>query len=227
MSITKDPDEINPRFYELLDYTKDRELIVLSTAHKGTWSSRIQKVSTMEDFKTLMDTAASDFPLLGEIPEGYVFDRGLVEFGCLPQGKYILTSQTVHPEGFTESHYTIDPSMDFVKAYNLIFKTEDDVDHIFIHVFMNITTNPGEYTFGISDDQSARVVQVEGMENAIVIDSENASHLAMRKTMSSSQDDLQFTGPETEPLIETYNEYRIEVMTKLLPESELVGIVVK
>ena len=224
---TADADEIDPRFYELLDYSKDRELIVLSTAHKGTWSSRIQKISTMEDFYAMMDTAAPDFPVPAGIPEGYVFDRCYVEFGCLPQGEYILTSQTVHPEGFTESHYTVDPSMDFVIAYNLIFKTEDDADHIFIYAFMNISTNPGEYTFGLSDDQSARVVQVEGMENAIIIDSENSSHLAMRKAMSSSQDDLQFTGPETEPLIETYNEYRIEVTTKLLPESELIGIFVK
>ena len=222
-----DPDEIDPAFYELLDYSKDRELIMLSTAHKGIFSSRIQQISNMNDFITLMDTAAPDFPLPAEIPEGYVLDKCSVEFGCLPQGEYTLTSQTVHPEGFTESHYAVDPSMDFVKGYSIILKTEDEKDYISILVYMNSSTNPKEYTFGITEDQSARVVQVAGMENALIIDSENTSLLAMRKVMSSPQDDLQFTGPEMEPMIETYNEYRIEVRTPLLPENELVGVFVK
>ena len=222
-----DPDEIDPAFYELLDYSKDRELIMLSTAHKGIFSSRIQQISNMNDFITLMDTAAPDFPLPAEIPEGYVLDKCSVEFGCLPQGEYTLTSQTVHPEGFTESHYAVDPSMDFVKGYSIILKTEDEKDYISILVYMNSSTNPKEYTFGITEDQSARVVQVAGMENALIIDSENTSLLAMRKVMSSPQDDLQFTGPEMEPMIETYNEYRIEVRTPLLPENELVGVFAK
>ena len=189
-----DPDEIDPAFYELLDYSKDRELIMLSTAHKGIFSSRIQQISNMNDFITLMDTAAPDFPLPAEIPEGYVLDKCSVEFGCLPQGEYTLTSQTVHPEGFTESHYAVDPSMDFVKGYSIILKTEDEKDYISILVYMNSSTNPKEYTFGITEDQSARVVQVAGMENALIIDSENTSLLAMRKAMSSSQDDLQVYG---------------------------------
>ena len=224
---TTDPDEIDPAFYELLDYSKDRELIMLSTAHKGIFSSRIQQISNMNDFITLMDTAAPDFPLPAEIPEGYVLDKCSVEFGCLPQGEYTLTSQTVHSEGFTESHYAVDPSMDFVKGYSIILKTEDEKDYISILVYMNSSTNPKEYTFGITEDQSARVVQVAGMENALIIDSENTSLLAMRKVMSSPQDDLQFTGPEMEPMIETYNEYRIEVRTPLLPENELLGVFVK
>lgn len=224
---TTDPDEIDPAFYELLDYSKDRELIMLSTAHKGIFSSRIQQISNMNDFITLMDTAAPDFPLPAEIPEEYVLDKCFVEFGCLPQGEYTLTSQTVHPEGFTESHYAVDPSMDFVKGYSIILKTEDEKDYISIQVYMNSSTNPKEYTFGITEDQSARVVQVAGMENALIIDSENTSLLAMRKVMSSPQDDLQFTGPEMEPMIETYNEYRIEVRTPLLPENELVRVFVK
>ncbi len=224
---TTDPDEIDPAFYELLDYSKDRELILLSTAHKGIFSSRIQQISNMNDFITLMDTAAPDFPLPAEIPEEYVLDKCSVEFGCLPQGEYTLTSQTVHPEGFTESHYAVDPSMDFVKGYSIILKTEDEKDYISILVYMNSSTNPKEYTFGITEDQSARVVQVAGMENALIIDSENTSLLAMRKVMSSPQDDLQFTGPEMEPMIETYNEYRIEVRTPLLPENELVRVFVK
>ena len=217
-----EPEEMDPRFYELLDYSKDRELIVLSTAHGGTWSGRFQKLCSMQDFRTCMETAAPDFPLPAEIPEGYVFDRCTVEYGCLPHGKYILTSQTVHPEGFTENHYTVDPSMDFVKAYSLMFKTQDEKGHISVHVFMHCPADPREYAFGITEEQSARAVQAAGMENAIIVESENTSLLAMRKIMSSPQDDLQFTGPEMEPLTETYTEYRIEVRTERMPEDELL-----
>lgn len=219
-----DPDEIDPRFYELLDYAKDREMIVLDTAHNGAWSGRTQKIGTMEDFKALMDTAAPDFPFPGEIPEGYVFDRCAVEFGCLPQGEYTLTSQTIHPEGFTESHYSVDPAMDFVKAYDLVFRAVDDSDYISIHAYMNWSVNPGEYAFRINEGQNARAVRVEGMENALIIDSDSIRHLAMRKIMSSSQEYLQFTGPGINPVTETYDEYRIEARTRLLPESELIGM---
>ena len=153
--------------------------------------------------------------------------QGLLYTERIFSNQFTLTSQTVHPEGFTESHYAVDPSMDFVKGYSIILKTEDEKDYISILVYMNSSTNPKEYTFGITEDQSARVVQVAGMENALIIDSENTSLLAMRKVMSSPQDDLQFTGPEMEPMIETYNEYRIEVRTPLLPENELVRVFVK
>ena len=222
-----DPDEIDPSFYELLDYSKDRELIVLSTAHNGTWSSRIQRISTIEDFNILM-SAATGFPLPVKIPEGYMFEKGYVQYGCLPEGEYVLTSQTVHPEGFTESHYSVDPSMDFVTAYDLTFKTEDEKDHIYIHAFMTPSSDPHEYEFNIDEDQTAHVVQVEGMENALIIESANrdfvTSNLVMRKKMSVPQDDLQFTGMNMEPMTETYDEYQIDIGATQLTESELAGM---
>lgn len=221
------PDEIDPSFYELLDYSKARELIVLSTAHNGTWSSRIQRISTIEDFNILM-SAATGFPLPVKIPEGYMFEKGYVQYGCLPGGEYVLTSQTVHSEGFTESHYSVDPSMDFVTAYDLTFKTEDKKDYIYIHAFMTPSSDPHEYEFNIDEDQTAHVVQVEGMENALVIESANrdfvTSNLVMRKKMSVPQDDLQFTGMNMEPMTETYDEYQIDIGASQLTESELAGI---
>ena len=227
---TTDPDEIDPAFYELLDYSKDRELIMLSTEHKGTWSSRIQRISAIEDFNALMDTD-SDFPLPAKIPEGYVLDKGYVQFGCLPQGEYVLTSQTVHPEGFTESHYSVDPSMDFVTGYDLTYKTEDGKDHIYIHAFMTSSSDPHEYEFNIDEDQTAHVVQVEGMENALIIESDNrdfvTSNLVMRKKMSAPQDNLQFTGMEMDPIIETYGEYQIDIGATQLTASELIELFAK
>ena len=228
--VSAEPDEIDPSFYELLDYSKDRELIVLSTARNYTWSSRIQRISTMEDFNTLMEDA-SDFPLPAKIPDGYVFDKGYVQYGCLPQGEYVLTSQTVHPEGFTESHYTVDPSMDFVYAYDLSFRTEDDQDHIYIHAFMTPSSDPHQYEFSIDEGQVAHVVQVAGMENALIIDSPNngfvKSNLVMRKKMSGPQDNLQFTGMDREPMTETYDEYQIDIGATQLTETELIGLFAK
>lgn len=224
---TTDPDEIDPAFYELLDYSKDRELIMLSTAHKGTWSSRIQKISSIEDFNALLN-ASPDFPLPTKIPEGYVFNKGYVQYGCLPQGEYVLTSQTVHSEGFTESHYSVDPSMDFVVAYDLTFKTNDEKEHIYIHAFMTPSSDPHQYEFSIDEGQTAHVVQVEGMENALIIESANrdfvTSNLVMRKKMSVPQDDLQFTGMNMEPMTETYDEYQIDIGATQLTESELIEI---
>ena len=83
----------------------------------------MQTIHSADEFEALVKTG-SDLPLPEKIPNGYVLEKGFVELGCLPEGQYVLTSETIHPEGFTETHYTVDPSMDFVRAYTLIFKNE-------------------------------------------------------------------------------------------------------
>ena len=93
---------------------------------------------------------------------------------------------------------------------------------------MTPSSDPHEYEFNIDEDQTAHVVQVEGMENALVIESANrdfvTSNLVMRKKMSVPQDDLQFTGMNMEPMTETYDEYQIDIGASQLTESELAGI---
>ena len=219
---------IDDRFYGLLDYSHDRDLIVISVSGNGAASPRKQMIGNLDDFNTLMKTAVADFPLPGCIPEGYALQKGYVEFGCLPEGAYVLASRTVHPEGFTESHYTVDPAMDFVRAYDLTFRpagdSADDADFMTVHVFMTPPADPHEYAFGIGEDQTARAVQVKGMDSALMIEGDRVRHLAMRKTMAFPQADLLLLGADAHLTTETYAEYEIDVSATSLTESKLVGV---
>ena len=136
---SKSADGIDPSYYDLLDYSKDREQIVISTENGGASSARIQTIKSIDEFNTLVNTG-SGLPLPEKMPDGYVFEKGFAELGCLPEGHYVLTSETIHPEGFTETHYTVDPSMDFVRAYTLIFRKQSDngdhADHVQVNVQM-------------------------------------------------------------------------------------------
>ena len=221
--------EIDPHFYDLLDYAKDREQIILSTENGGASSARMQTIHSADEFEALVKTG-SDLPLPEKIPNGYVFEKGFVELGCLPEGQYVLTSETIHPEGFTETHYTVDPSMDFVRAYTLIFRKESDrsdhADHVQVNVQMTTYTDPHSFTYGISETETAQVVQVEDMDNALLITSEARKLLVMRKTMSAPQYDLLLL-PGNELMTETYCEYRIEVGGNQLTSDELIGVFTK
>lgn len=222
--------EIDNSFYGLLDYSNDRDLIVISVSGNGAASSRKQMIGSMDDFKALMETAEADFPIPVRFPEGYVLKKGYVEFGCLPEGEYALVSRTVHPEGFTESHYTVDPAMDFIRAYDLIFipiGSPDGSDYISVHVFMTPPADPHEYSFGIGEDQSARAVQAKGMDHALIIEGDRVRHLAMRKTMSSPQTDLLLIGADADLTAETYTEYEIDLSATALTESKLLEIFAK
>ena len=225
-----DPNQIDPTLRALLEQASDRELIAISTARRSIWSNRIQRIAAREEFDALMD-ASPDFPLPVRIPEGYVFEKGYVQYGCLPRGEYILSSQTVHPEGFTVSRYSVDRDMDLVTAYDLTFRTEDEKDRLFIHAFMAASGDPHQYEFIITEGQTARAVQVKGMDNALIIDSGDTGFvtrdLVMRKKMSAPQESLQFTGTGTTPVTETYEEYQIDIGATGLSESELTAIFAK
>ena len=227
---SEDTGEIDPHFYDLLDYAKDREQIILSTENEGASSSRIQMINSIDEFNALVN-GESDFPLPGKIPDGYVFEKGIVEFGCLPDGQYILTSETVHPEGFTEQHYAVDPSKDFVRAYNLIFRDESHIGddgerHVQVSVHMTTYTDPHDFTYGIFENDTAQVVQIEGMDNALLITSDEREQLVMKKMMSEPQSDLLLL-PNYEQITETYCEYRIEVFGTELTNEDLIGVFAK
>ena len=221
--------EIDPHFYDLLDYAKDREQIILSTENGGASSARMQTIHSADEFEALVKTG-SDLPLPQKIPNGYVFEKGFVELGCLPEGQYVLTSETIHPEGFTETHYTVDPSMDFVRAYTLIFRKESDntdhADHVQVNVHMVAYTDPHSFTYGISETETAQVVQVEGMDNALLITSPEDGMLVMRKTMAAPREDLVLL-PDNELITNTYSEYLIEVAGRHLTDAELIGVFTK
>lgn len=219
---------IDDIIYALPDNSGSRDLIVISVPGNEVTSTRKQMIRSMDDLNAILGTADADFPIPVNIPEGYVLKKGYAEFGCLPEGEYVLASRSVHPEGFTESRYTVDPAMDFVRAYDLTFipvgGSPDDSDYISVHVFMTPPADPQEYSFGIGEGQKARAVQAKGMDNALMIEGSRVRHLAMRKAMSSPRTDLCLIGADAKPTTETYVEYEIDVSATALTESELLGV---
>ena len=214
--------ELDDLIQGILNNREDRELVSVGDGY----TQRTQNFSSLEEFYALMETAP-DFPLPVQIPEGYSFSSGYVTFGCKPEGEYILTSQTVHPEGFTESHYRVDESMDFITGYSLLFTTgerleNDYLDYVAVDVNMDPLSDPHEYNFGLLEEQTPLVVDVEGMDNALYIESADFRYVSMRKVMAEPVDDLSFDFGN--PRIRTYGEYNVTVSGTRLFGDDLIAV---
>ena len=87
-------------------------------------------------------------------------------------------------------------------------------------------TDPHDFDYGISEVETAQVIHVEGMDNALLITSAERGMLVIRKMMSAPQHDLLLM-PDNELITETYCEYRIEVDSAQLTDDEIIGLFAK
>ncbi len=217
-----DPAKLDNLIFSIMNDREDRELVVVDDGY----TQRIQEFSSIEEFRSLMETA-SDFPLPVKIPDGYQFSTGYVTFGCKPEGEFILTSQTKHPEGFTESRYRVDESMDFIIGYSLFFTADDWLgagygDYISVDANMYPLSDLHEYSTGLRENETSRVIKIEGVENALLIESDELNRLRMRKVMAEPVDDLTFDFGNQR--ICTYGEYNVTVLATKLSGDDLIAV---
>lgn len=213
--------DIDSIIQESVNSAEARELVVISDDTGVSYAARTQDVSSLEEFDALMQNARG-IPTPEAVPEGYVFVGGHVEFGCLSEGKYVLTSRRIIAEGVTESRYSVDPSFDCILGYVLRFAREDREDDLSIVAHLQPSRDPQEDVIGVSDDQTAQAVRIDGMDNGIAVDSEAIHFLFMRKTMDEPISILIFGSDEH--WIETCGECHIRVSSQRLDSDELIGI---
>ena len=207
---------------EIMEGRTDRELVYIEEENGASWTKRTQTLHSMEEFSSLMGTA-SNLPIPNAIPNGYRFANGNIIYDCRPDGKFELISRETMPEGITVSRYQVDESMDFISGYDLVFTDSSSEDYISIYVRLEELTDVTEHFMGVNPGEQARVPEVPGMDNAIVIQSDTSTYLAMRRVLDEAVYYLEFVS-DAQAEIRSFEEVQIDVFTRQLSEDSLIGL---
>ena len=147
----------------------------------------IQKTfNSWDEFREYM-VHSSELTLPTWIPDGYEFQEAKVSISCKADGEYKLVEE--RQEGaITLKRYKIDNSDSVVVWYFISFKESGDNKH-YVLVSSMLIDDPeaDERTFDLIDGQSASVITVPGIDDALAIVDSNdpaINRLAMRRSLS-------------------------------------------
>ena len=147
----------------------------------------IQKTfNSWDEFREYM-VHSSELTLPTWIPDGYEFQEAKVSISCKADGEYKLVEE--RQEGaITLKRYKIGDSDSVVVWYFISFKESGDNKH-YILVSSMLIDDPeaDERTFDLIDGQSASVITVPGIDDALAIVDSNdpaINSLAMRRSLS-------------------------------------------
>jgi len=147
----------------------------------------IQKTfNSWDEFREYM-VHSSELTLPTWIPDGYEFQEAKVSISCKADGEYKLVEE--RQEGaITLKRYKIDDSDSVVVWYFISFKESGDNKH-YVLVSSMLIDDPeaDERTFDLIDGQSASVITVPGIDDALAIVDSNdpaINSLAMRRSLS-------------------------------------------
>lgn len=211
------------RSNEIMSARKDKELVVVYDSYSsGTWMPIQQTVHSYDEFLSIM--AGNDYlPLPEFIPDGYEFSEGSLHLECMADGAFNLTSRETTPEGFIVERYSVDDDKNFIGSYELIFrKPGNREDYIAFYVSLEFPTDPTEHSFGLNPDQSAIVLEINGMDNALAILSNSRCCVNMRRELENGIDYLQFL-PEGRTYVETFGEVHVDIVARQLDAETLAS----
>ena len=205
---------------EILNSRAERELVAVSNETGGRWTSRIGKAESFEKAREFALQTGLPFP--NELPEGYHFVDATVYFDCLPDGEFILTSSEMLSTGAMLERYRVDESMDFVSGYTMRM-VDSDGAYVYLHVYMDELSDTSEPFLSMRPDEQARVLQIDGMDNAIAVRTDELCHLLMRQVLKKPVEYLHFF-PDIEDQVFCYGEVRVDVTASKLDEAELADM---
>lgn len=149
----------------------------------------IQKTfDSWDEFREYMNRS-SELTLPTWIPDGYEFQEAKVGISCKADGKYTLIEE--RQEGaITLKRYIIDDSDSVVVWYYIDYKESGEDNHYLI-VGSSLTDDlDGDgRTFNLTDGQSATVITVPGMDDALaIVDANNPvyNRIAMLRNLNHS-----------------------------------------
>lgn len=148
----------------------------------------IQKTfDSWDEFREYMNRS-SELTLPAWIPEGYEFQEAKVGISCKADGKYTLIEE--RQEGaITLKRYKIDDSDSVVVWYYIDYKESGEDNHYLLVSSMLIDDQEAdERTFDLTDGQSASVITVPGIDDALAIVRNDPAYnrLAMRRNLNHS-----------------------------------------
>ena len=148
----------------------------------------IQKTfDSWDEFREYMN-CSSELTLPTWIPDGYEFQEAKVGISCKADGEYTLIEE--RQEGaITLKRYKIDDSDSVVVWYYINYRESGEDNHYLLVSSMLIDDQEAdERTFDLTDGQSASVITVPGIDDALAIVRNDPAYnsLAMRRNLNHS-----------------------------------------
>ena len=203
---------------ELVMTAQEMEIVHVTQKNKfggtSTTSNRLEKhPDTYEAFLTLM-ADAPQLPVPAFIPEGYEFAHCQLVYDCRRDGEYVLVSSEQLEDGSSVERYRVAEEDALISGYSLSFRRNGDAeDYLSVNAHLHHGTNPDEHHIGVNEDQTAQVVAVAGMDNAIAVISDTHRTLTMRRELYERVDYL-YNDLDEVCHPDTYREVQITVMTR-------------
>lgn len=210
---------------ELVQTAQEMEIVCVEVKNRfggtSTTHNRLEKhPDTYDAFLTLM-ADAPQLPVPGMIPEGYEFVHCQVVYDCRADGEYVLTSETMLEDGSVVRRYRVSEEDAFVSAYSLLFRRNGDPeDYLSVNAGLRWSSNPDEHHIGVNADQTAQVMEVAGMDNAILIAGETRCMLTMRRKLQQRVDYLYDDLSEVRRR-DSYREVQIDVAARQIDAEVL------
>lgn len=144
---------------------------VVSYKAPGGTVGRISPVKksfgSWDEFREYMNHS-SELTLPAWIPDGYGFQEAQVMISCKADGEYKLIEER-QKGAITLKRYRIDDSDSVVEWYVIVFRESGENNHYLIAGSSLDDPDADGRTFELTDGQSASVMTIPGMDNALAI----------------------------------------------------------
>ena len=206
------------RAQELVMSAQEMEIVCVTQKNQfggeSTTSNRLEKHPDTYEAVLALLAEAPYLPVPAFIPEGYEFAHCQLIYDCRRDGEYVLTSSEELEDGSRVERYQVAEEDALLCAYSLSFRRNGDPeDYLSLHASLRRYTNPSEHHIGVNEDQTAQVMHVAGMDNAIAVVSDTHRTLTMRRVLPQKVDYLYFDLSEVcRP--DSYGEVQVDVMTR-------------
>ena len=115
------------------------------------------------------------------IPDGYSLKLGRVGYSCGTSGALVFVSQEKTDDNYLVTTYEIPEEHRFVSNYFMRLHSEDGKE-MTINVCMDMEASESD-VFTAGDDSTVQLLEIPGMENAMLIHTPEQSTLALRQML--------------------------------------------
>lgn len=222
---TAEQEEISAKLSEAVDMLQtDGEVLEVEARLHGklagsTRTSLRRTVGDMKVFAALM-AGAEHIPVPGFIPAGYELYMGYVQYTCRAGGEWRLIETLELDGGMTAARYSVEEEDMLVSGYHLFFRQkgeQEDFSYLLIDVELKSLEDAGEQSVRFHETQTPTVAAVPGMDNALLLTSENDHWLLMRRQVNEAVRFVELHGDEGR-----YGEVRVEVLADSLDVETMI-----
>ncbi len=170
----------NQAISEALSENRGRELVIARFGEKGGCPDRIEILSSVDQLKALIEEKDSPLIIPLRIPDGYEFSRGSVTYELGAGYSYELRSTETQDNGLVIERYDAPEEGDFISGYTMVFANAAGDE---LAVYGTLAEDSESATFGYMDGDIVTPLDIEGMDDAIVIEYPEYTALFMRKAL--------------------------------------------